>query len=293
MAIYDIEGQEALNAYQYDGSSSESAFDIDGEMIFPEGDKFINVMTFNVGSFYSEWHPAPASAGDAFYERHQNIFSKYSIDFGAFSEWYNKIGNHNSGTLMREYFRDYRPDYTPYPTDGFALTSAYSVSPKNVTLHAYQTQGSQTRYYQKSYVSFYGRKICCILTHLDLDAAVREAQFLEVLGAVADEDYFIICGDFNFEITAVGDSEYNKSIKIALDRGYNSAQNSSNLMFTWYSGETTGSSETSWALDNIITSPTLPITNVVRDETKLTDGLCSEYGIIIDHLPVVAIIKIS
>lgn len=291
MSVFNRQGAEINAVYGQSGLLLSQAFSKDGERVFPSN--ALTVMAFNVGCFYSEWHPAPASTGTVFYQRAKSIFEKYSLAFAGLSEWNNQIGTVPASVLMDEFFPAWYPDYTPYASASAALTSGFAVTPSSVTLVQYSTQGSENRYYQKSYISLSGKTICCVLTHLDLNASVRAAQFLEVLNALQNEEYFILLGDFNFAITAVGDSEYNASIKVALDRGYHSAQNAESLLMTWYSGQTVASSPTITALDNIITSANIQITNVRVDTTKLTDGLCEEYGIIIDHLPLIADLSIS
>lgn len=293
MPVYEVDGTEALTAYEVDGTECADVYDIDGTVISVGDPVTITAMAFNVGCFYSEWHPAPTSTGDVFYLRNKGIFDRYELDFCAMSEWYNTIGTVQASVLMGDEFATYYPDYTPYQVDGAALTSAFSVTPSNVTLVAFTNQGSETRYYHKSYATYDGKTVCCILTHLDLNANVRALQFGELMNVVANERYFIIAGDFNFEITTVGDSEYNASIATALSRGYHSAQNANGLLMTWYSGKTVESSQNVYALDNIITSSNIGISNVRRDETKLTDGLCSQYNIIIDHLPLIADLTIN
>lgn len=287
--IYDKPGNTLSIAYGLDSTLSH-AYDIDGTEIFPDAVVTTHtVMSFNVGEFYSEWHPAPAETGDVFYLRNKGIFDQYDLLFCGMSEWYNQIGTVAASVLMNETFGAYYPDYTPYPGNAnAALTSGYQSSASNVSLTKYTNQGSENRYYQKGYITVDGKTICCIVTHLDLNASKRALQFQELMSAVANETYFIITGDFNFTIQSVGDSEYNNSIKVALDLGYHSAQNANSLLNTWYSGQTSATSQNKYALDNIITSANIDITNVRVDTTKLTDGLCTEYGIIIDHLPLVA-----
>lgn len=293
MGIFDINGIALSNAFGSSGARLSEAFDINGQMVFPDASQ-ITVMSFNVGCFYSEWHPAPASTGNVFYLRNKGIFEKYTTDFAGLTEWNNQIGTVAASVLMDEFFPAWYPNYTPYASQNAAITSAFSDSLDSTpTLIAYQTQGSETRYYQKSYFTICGKSVCCITTHLDLNDSVRTAQFAELMDAVEDEEYFIITGDFNFQIVSAGDSAYNKSVKVALDKGYNSAQNASNLLMTWYSGETVSGSAEVYALDNIITSPSIAIDNAIVDTTKLTDGLCAEYGIIIDHLPLIATLQIG
>lgn len=294
MGVYSIGGTELQAVYEVDGDQAQEAYDVSGELVYPVEIPDFEVMSFNVGCFYTEYFPAPSSTGAVFYDRQVSIFENYdNLFFAGMSEWYYQVGTVAASVLMGDFFNSYYPEYTAYAIEGAALTSAFSGTPSSVTLTAYQTQGNNTRYYQKAYCDYYGKTICCILTHLDLNNTVRTAQFLELMEAVENEEYFIITGDFNFEITEIGDSQYNASIKVAIDKGYHSAQNGSGILMTWYSGQTAASSQNIYCLDNIITSPNIEILEFVRDDTKLTDGLCTEYGIIIDHLPVVATLRIT
>lgn len=296
MSIYDVSGNGLNSAYGKTGAALSNAYDIEGTEIFPDEPPVIpmTVMTFNVGSFYTEWHPAPSSTGDVFYLRNKGIFEQYNLLFAGMSEWYNEIGTVAASVLMDEFFGAYYPNYTPYPNSAnHALTSGFYSAASNVTLTKYTNQGSENRYFQKGYITVDGKTICCILTHLDLNSSARALQFQELMTAVANETYFIITGDFNFTIQSVGDSEYNNSIKVALDLGYHSAQNENSLINTWYGGQTAEGSSSKYPLDNIITSANIDITNVRVDTTKLTDGLCEQYEIIIDHLPLIAELTIN
>ena len=294
MSIYNVDGAEIFSAYGLSGSPAVSAYDITGSMIFPTVIPEAKVMSFNVGCFYTQYFPAPASTGTVFYNRHKEIFGHYpGLLFAGLSEWHNTIGTVSTSVLMDEFFEAYAPAYDAYRVEGAALTSAYGATPSNVTFTPYSTQSSNLRYYQRAYLNFYGKTICCILTHLDLDDAIKYAQLSELLDVVENEEYFIISGDFNHKITQIGDDQYNASIKVILERGYNSAQNNEQIYMTWYDGTTAADSDRIWAVDNIITSPNIEITDVERDTTKLTDGLCEQYGIMIDHLPLVATLRIT
>lgn len=255
----------------------------------------MTVMAFNVGSFYTEWHPTPEEAGDVFFERNERIFESYNLDFAGLSEWYKYIGSNESATLMDDFFPYWCAAYNMYSTNNHALTIGSSAKVLETYLKEYtmQSSPSQKRYYFKTYINFHGRRICCVLTHMDLYPQVRAGQFLELMDILENEDYFVALGDYNFTITSVGDTEYNNSIQVALNKGFHSAQNANSLLMTHYNGKTVASSTQSYALDNIITSPNITINSVVRDETKLTDGLCEQYDIIIDHLPIVAELTVN
>ena len=122
--------------------------------------------------------------------------------------------------------------------------------------------------------------------------STRSAQILELLSALENEEYFIALGDFNFSIVEIGDTQYNASIQEILNRGFNSAQNNNGILYTHYNGTTIENSTRILALDNIFTSSNITIKNVRVNTLKLTDGLCEQYNITIDHLPILADIEI-
>ena len=296
MAIYDINGNSLNSAYDIDGSDLATAYDIDGDIVFQkQSSTVIKAMSFNVGCFYTQYFPCPDNVSNDFYQRHWTIFNNHKPDVCGMPEWYDSIGTIGSNMLMGEFWDYYIPNYEAYngsskPHNAITFASKYQM--KNNSITAYANQSGEVRYYQKAYITVNGKNICFLNTHLGT-SDIRNAQFVEMLNVLENEEYFIAMGDFNFRIEAVGDSEYNLSVKLALDRGYNSAQSSSGIYMTGYHGETVETSTSITALDNIITSANLPISNVAIDTTKLADGLCTANNIIIDHLPIVCDITVN
>jgi len=288
MGIYDASGNELYAVYDADGTELDYAYDATGSIIYSKGDipsNVIKVMTFNTGCFYTQYHPCPNDKTEEFYNRNRTIFNNSEPTLCGMPEWNNAIGTIQSSVLMNEFWDYYYPAYI-YPVDTAGLTFASKYALENTELVRYIAQGTNTRYYEKAYVNIGGKRICFVNTHLDLSSS-RNAQFIELLNMLEQEEYFIATGDFNFEINEIGDSEYNLSVKLALDRGFNSAQNDDGIFMTWYSAKTVALSTRINALDNIITSQNISISNVHVDITKLTDGLCEANDIIIDHLPLV------
>lgn len=296
MAVYDIDGNLLTSsAYDVDGNLVTLGYDIDGNIAYNSDSIILKVMAFNVGCFYTEYFPCPDAVENSFYQRHQTIFGNYNPDICGMPEWYKYIGTIESANLMDEYWSSYVPNYEAYngsskPNNAITFASTYTIS--NPSIVRYATQNGEVRYYQKGYINVDGKSICIANTHLALNSA-REDQFEEYLDMLENEEYFIATGDFNFQVQTVGDSEYNASIQLALDRGFNSAQNANSILKTWYSGQTEASSTNKYALDNIITSSNIDIAQVLVDTTKLTDGLCTANSIIIDHLPLVAYVVIN
>ena len=293
MAIYDLNGSMLSAAYDIDGVLLDTAYDLDGNIIFsPTPSNVITVMSFNVGCFYSQYFPCPNNKTTAFYNRHQTIFGNSNPFLCGMQEWNSAIGTVPASTLMNSFFTDYEPSYV-YVVQTAALTMASRCQLEDFELVRYADQSSgDNRYYQKAYVTIGDKRICFVNTHLGT-SNIRNAQFVELLDMLEDEEYFIAFGDFNFRIEQAGDSEYNLSVKLALDRGFNSAQNANGIYMTGYHGETVESSTSITALDNVITSTNLPISNVRVDTTKLTDGLCQANSIIIDHLPIICDVTIN
>ena len=292
MAVYDEYGNVLTAVYDEYGNQLANAYDEYGNVIFPDsGAVTIRVMSFNTGCFYSEWHTCPNAKTTEFFNRNQTIFNNSKPHLCGMPEWNSAIGKIQASVLMNEFWSDYYPAYVySVATAGLTFASKYTLN--NIQLVQYQAQGTNTRYYEKAYVNIGGKQICFVNTHLDLTSN-RNSQFIELLDMLENEEYFIAVGDFNFEVQQVGDSEYNLSIQQALNRGFHSAQNANGILKTWYSGQTVATSANIYALDNIITSSNISISNVHVDNTKLTDGLCEANSIIIDHLPIIADVTIN
>lgn len=295
MAVYNINNTQLSDVYGINDNSLDVAFDINNDIVFnktpPTPTNTLKVMSFNVGCFYTEYYPCPDAVSNAFYQRQRTIYNAHHPDFVGMPEWYKYIGTIDSSTLMDEYWADYIANYEAYngsskPNNAITFASTYPIT--NNSIVAYQTQSGEVRYYQKGYITVDGITICVVNTHLSLTSNIRAGQFNELLNMLENEEYFICVGDFNFQIQQAGDSEYNASVQLALNKGFNSAQNANSILKTWYSGQTAETSSNIYALDNIITSANLPISNVMVDTTKLTDGLCTANNIIIDHLPIIA-----
>lgn len=280
MAVYDADGNILGAVYDEDGNALSHAYDEDGNVIYSSEPVTIKVCSFNVGCFYSEYYPCPNAKTETFYQRHRSIFNAIKPDLCGMPEWNSAIGTIQSSVLMDEFWEDYYAGYVyTVATAGLTFASKYQMSDK--TLVEYQASG---RYYEKAYVTINGKRICFVNTHLALGED-RTSQFAELLSMLENEPYFICVGDFNYSILAVGDSEYNASVQLALNKGFNSAQNANGIFKTWYSGQTVAGSSEIKALDNILTSSNLTISNVGVNTIKLTDGLCEANNIIIDHLP--------
>lgn len=290
MAVYDVNGTGISAVFETDGDTCQTAYDIDGTVVFTGEPVNLTVMSYNVGNFYSEYYDCPTEAGQDFYNRADTIFGKYHPDVAGLQEYNSSIGGISSSVLMDDYFEDYYGVSKSSASAGRAIASTYQIS--NYAQVTYSVQSGETRYYLKGYINVGGRRVLIVSTHMSQTNSIQEGQMQELLALVANEQYFILMGDFNIFTTAVGDARYNAMIKPFLNAGYNSADNADGLYMTWYSGKTVAGSSQTYALDQIITSPNITINSVTVDDTKLTDGLCTQYDVIIDHLPIVASVTV-
>ena len=292
MSIYDISGNNLLNAYSLHGTPLEAAYNYNGAQVFPDHDYDITIMSYNVGSFYSEASPAPIALSEVFYNRNNNIFLECNAQIAGLTEYYKYIGYFNSQELINNFFPFSYIDFIPYRSGIHGFCTCLYTYGKSENIVQYTAVGNEKRYYKKTYIKYRNKNICVALTHLDLNFSIRSAQILELLTTLEDEEYFIAIGDFNFTIVNVGDEQYNASIQEILNRGFNSAQNDNGILYTHYNGTTVENTTNKYALDNIFTSSNITIKNVRVNTLKLTDGLCEQYNIIIDHLPLLADIEI-
>lgn len=291
MGLFDMDGNPITTSFFVNGQELFSAYDKAGNTI----SKTLKVMSFNVGCFYSQYFPCPDNVTNEFYNRHRTIFNKHKPDLCGMPEWYDSIGSISSDVLMDEFWKTYIANYEAYqgsskPHNAITFASKYPLSDASIT--AYTNQAGETRYYQKAYLQIGNKKICFANTHLGT-SDIRNSQFVELLNMLENEEYFIAVGDFNFRIETAGDSEYDLSVQLAVNKGFNSAQSIDGIYMTGYHGETVESSTSITALDNIITSGNIKILSVEVDSTKITDGLCQENNIIIDHLPLIATLTID
>lgn len=151
----------------------------------------------------------------------------------------------------------------------FLLTGKYELI--NVTYHDYECES--TRGYVTFECNIGGRNITFVVCHLSLESSsdgIRQKEMQELANILKKCEYGILCGDFNaFSIDEFTThfSEFNLS-----NHGYYGDFN------TW---PVTGWESWNHCLDNIITTKSIKITNVLMGEIAMSD-----------HKPLIAEVEI-
>lgn len=275
MSVYDAAGNRLSVIYDKNGNALSEAYDADGQQVFPDidpSDYNFKVMSFNNQSWtgLSAWSYMGAA------------IENYDVDIMGTQE-----SHSNSNLTGLGYV------YTATGSAGDIVFSKHQLT--DITEKKYDTTRADAagRWYQKMYFSFGGKTIAFFNTHLETSGyeSHKVAQAHELFEAAQNEESFIITGDFNTICKSVNDTEYTTIMKQFVDAGYNVANCSPVWGFndTWTGGST--ASGTWYPCDHVITSADLAIVNVVIDDTKIAAG--EETGLTIDHLPIIAYIKIA
>ena len=269
--IYNVNGGQVNNPYDKDGVLLGNAYDIDGDLVFP--DNTLVVMSFNIGRWRGANSDTPLM---------NNIFSTYKPLVCGLQE----TGENGELKYIGTQFESDRAmtnEVTNKP--GFLFNTAYT----GYTDNLYETQGGEVRGYQKCYIRVDGKDIALFNTHLAAYSQYRStriAQAMELLEEMQNEQYCIAVGDFNMGGATYEDYEYIYMAKPYVDAGFNMANWKTGLIDTWFDGTTVEGSTSKHPTDNIITTPNIDFDWVVVDESKL--AVCEATGQEIDHLPIVA-----
>ena len=288
MAVYDINGDAVYHVYDTEGQSANHAYDIDGEVIFTETPTNLSVMTYNVGGWYiGSGQNVPEAKDASYYALQDGILSEYETDILCIQEYWDTFSGAGRTALsvLEPYYEDIEAKNGTSQYFGRAICSNYELS--DYTINTYAAE--YNRYYDKAYITVDGKQIAIFTTHLGLTEANRQVEAVELLYYLANEPYFILCGDLNTKCTSTSDNDYVNVIKPFVDAGYHCANNTTERGFNMTSYDTSTVSDQGGQCDNIITSANITIDSVVIDTTKLTDSL----GDKIDHLPVIAYLTVN
>jgi endonuclease/exonuclease/phosphatase family metal-dependent hydrolase len=217
----------------------------------------LKVMSHNQGVFAMGGYPSGVAAEDVdtTIRAWRDFLAKHNCDILGLQEARREIDTDRTiSTYPELYANSYKNFYDTGQGYNLAIASKYSISGEdNITL------SGDNRRALKVYIQMGKKKICFVSTHLssattELDAE-RATQRQEILDIVANEKYFIICGDFNIRL----DSEYD-DFKNA---GYNLANNS------WHGDLPTAHHPSPTTMkDNVITSANIAIDKVILDNSS-------------------------
>lgn len=278
MAVYDIDGNLLTSIYDINGNVLNHAYNIDGEPLVGGAD--LTVMTYNY-----MW--CQNRNGLAL---QQAILFKYDPDIIGIQEAGNRSTREFPSVAAQSLYNyPYKELSDYYNYNGLASKLLLS----DVTDNQYSVQsGSEKWTYQKCHVTVGGKTIAWFNTHLHYDSATRRyEETAELLAAANQEEYVIITGDFNMYGQDMDSADYIGIGKPFVDAGYKLANwTEQNFVMTWTDSSTaTSLSEFLDACDNIIVSSNIDFLNITFDTTKLQ----SEYTGVIDHIPVIATIRIN
>jgi endonuclease/exonuclease/phosphatase family metal-dependent hydrolase len=287
MAIYDPQTEIELNVC-YDPQTGESlnkAYDPQtGEEIW-SSDRTYKVMTYNV-----QWFTGINSQQ----AMQQLIINTYNADIIGLQELSKNGIVPTVGTnvlngypvLQLSNHKNYIGMASKYALSNIIIADFVNQDPEDVSRY------HETRAYMMADINLDGKTVKWINTHLCLTNEYKYLQMAEIFELAENYDYVIITGDFNaYDYTLPDSMEYNKMFKPFVDAGYNVANNNGVSFTKTYSGSASALSLSDFSTppDDIITSGNIDIIDVDFDTTKLS----YLNGNVIDHIPVVATLRLS
>lgn len=269
--MYDINGNQINAARNISGATITQAYDINGNPLITYD---LAVMTYNVQKFTGR------NSNQTMQER---IMQAYNPDIVGLQE----LGGGTMPPLGVTLFADYPNQFLGTDTNKSGIVSKYTLT--NPTFTAYTQKASETRGYEKAYITVNGKQIAFYNTHLETisNNSVHVAQMAQLFADVQTENTFIAIGDFNAETHSTSDSEYIDTLKQWIDAGYNMVNWKDGFIDSWFNGTTVAGSNYKCPCDNVITSTDINTVRYVYDPIKL------EYvSDPIDHIAVIAYLTV-
>lgn len=247
----------------------------------------IRVMSYNIGHFAMGASSDTTMTAEQYAEKlplYRQLINDADADIICLCE-YNKEMYKPGGGEPNVLAKDAIFQTYPFQCEGVRATAAYMwaaimsrLKPKDVTKYTFPNSATDQvgRYMQIATIDLGGRDVKVVATHLSVsdDAETyssdyRNAQHEIILDMFKDEEYVIICADFNAQLT----SEYEHYYKA---NGYNMANHDYlGKLATYSSGS---------GLDNIIAKGFTVSAVKVYDQGNVVDGVPSPY--LSDHCPI-------
>ena len=272
-----------------------NVFDINGNALEKEK---IRVCAFNVGNF-ANGQSGTALGTDELYNKFINTFRKCNADIYMFCEWDVNWNSEEKSEDVLGFLKPYHSTYCKNITDGYVAQMIYSDFAFKSEYHEDYTSEPQ-RYFIDDVIQINGKDIHLIATHLTIYTKEQAiAQIQQLLNYISNNniEYYIIGGDMNHGIHTQDDLPQTNEERIAItleevgmfeSLGGKSVQGSgwglkdinylfNTILHRGYSpidGTTNGIA----ALDNIIVSPGIRISNVEMIITDASDhdALCAD-----------------
>lgn len=281
--MYNVNGNELFSVYSPTGDSIGKVYDKNGNEIVMRSIPF-SIMTYNVGQWYiGNTNPVPVDKKSEYYTLQSETIRNNPADV-LFLQEYLDVWCADSSQSSELLSADYDNQETTNPTGyiGHSIcTNGYEI--KDYAPHNFAENSGSYPTYETAVITVDGTDIHIINTHNDFRQAYQTKNITELLSAVSSFDYFILCGDFNFDATD-GDTTttyYKNGVGRWIDAGYNVGNCVVDTVQTYFATQDAIDGKTT---DQIITSANIDIIDVRAVTYKLTDGIADK----IDHLPLVA-----
>lgn len=291
MAIYDAQGNQLTEAFDVSGNSLQTAYDADGNVIFSKSNVHLKIMEYNVGGWYIGDGTNVPSAKDADYYALQNsMIQNADTDILCICEYWDVFSQtgRTALSLLQQYFPYIHAENGTNQYYGRCICSKYPIT--DYVTNIYSTGSDGVRYFDKATIDVDGDMIDVIVTHLHpSNQNFKIAQATQLFNYTQTlTNKWIVCGDFNSTLmnpfSTTNAAIYNQF----LNAGDHLANGSTFGIFPTACNSDNWASD-SFAIDQIITSPTIIIDSVWTDLTKTTDAL--EEGKI-DHIPLLALVTV-
>jgi endonuclease/exonuclease/phosphatase family metal-dependent hydrolase len=284
MAVYNKNGALLTQIFNKSGVELSSAYDANGIEVYSKSSSSLKVMTYNVGQWYiGDMNPVPITKKSEYYTLQNGIFDRHRPQLLFIQEYLNNwcADGSTASSLLDPYITDQEAT-NPTGYIGHSIcTNGFEI--QNYTSHQFPTNKGNYPTYETAQILYEGKTINIINTHNDYYAQYQQSEIPTLLSAIANMEYFILCGDFNINLTSedTSDDQYTINVKPFIDAGYHVG----NLAIDWIPTYFGTSSPTGGKYcDQIITSPNINISRLYADTTKLSDGISDK----IDHIPLIA-----
>lgn len=289
MSVYNISGASLSTVYNKSGQPLNAVYNRAGANIL--GETVLKVMTYNVGQWYiGDGNRVPVSKKSDYYTlQHGTFEDEDPVDILFLQEYLNTWCDDDSSAqteFINPYFDDQEVTNPAGRVGRSICTNGHPIL--NYQSHNFSHDSGSYPTYQTAQINIDGRTINIINTHNNSDIEYQTWDVTDLLSAVAGMDYFILCGDFNINLSTedTTSAQYQNSVQRFLDAGYNVGNCVEDWIPTYFgTSSPTGGKYT----DQIVTSPNITITELYAYTAKLTDNL----GDKIDHLPLVAVLTIA
>lgn len=286
MAIYDKNGSPLSACYDKTGSALTKAYNVNGEQIWTSAPTTIKVGTYNVGDWGWGSGLPPVADKETYLALQNTLFSEIDVDICAMQEWSASFCSDGtqSSVITSQYFE--------YLQGSGVWAIGSNIPFDDFNVMGYTTVGTSGDYarYEKAHFTIGGKNVCLLNVHFDTAQATQEAQSAEILSVAEQEEYCIICGDFNTVIASLTDTDYLTCVKPFIDAGFTDANCGDFGIFPTYYRTASPNPSDGYkpATDHIIVSSNITILDAYVNTTKLTDDIEQK----IDHVPLVAVLQI-